>query len=99
LACLFTVLKGIPLLPLWRSVCPTLFAMCLHCSYCLLLSLSFFPRWGSVCLGGYADMAQGYLWEYHVPLSSPCLPHLPKPSGHRVWLQPRFLCLMSLLLL
>jgi hypothetical protein len=57
----------------------------------------FFPGWGSVCPGGYADMAQGCLWEYHVPLSSPCGPHLPKPSGH--WHlavargPPWFLCL------
>jgi hypothetical protein len=41
----------------------------------------FSPGWGSVCLGGYADLAEGCLWEYHVPLSSPCL-CLPKPSGH-----------------
>jgi hypothetical protein len=45
-------------------VCPTLFAMFLYCSYCLLLSFSFFPGWGSVCPGGYADLAQGCLWEY-----------------------------------
>jgi hypothetical protein len=32
---------------------------------------SFFPGWGSVCPGGYADLAKGYLWKYHVPLSSP----------------------------
>jgi hypothetical protein len=49
--------------------------------YCLLFSFSFFPGWGSVCPGVYADLAQGCLWEYHVPLSSPCGPHLPKPSG------------------
>jgi hypothetical protein len=61
---------------------PTLFATCLYCSYCLLLSFSFFPRWGSVCPGGYADLAQGCLWEYHVRLSSPCGPCLPKQSGH-----------------
>jgi hypothetical protein len=36
----------------------------------------------SVCPGGYADLAQGCLWEYRVPLSSPCGPHLPKLSGH-----------------
>jgi hypothetical protein len=42
----------------------------------------FFPGWGSVCPGGYADLAQGCLWEYRVPLSSPCGLHLPKPSGH-----------------
>jgi hypothetical protein len=42
---------------------------------------SFFPGWGSVCPGGYADLAQGCLWEYCVPLSSPCGLRLPKPSG------------------
>jgi hypothetical protein len=42
----------------------------------------FFPGWGSVCPGGYADLAQGFLWEYHVPLSSPCGLCLPKPSEH-----------------
>jgi hypothetical protein len=41
---------------------------------------SFFPRWGSVCPGGYADLPQGCLWKYCIPLTSPC-PHLPKPSG------------------
>jgi hypothetical protein len=40
----------------------------------------FFPGWGSFCPGGYADLAQGCLWEYHIPLSLPC-PCLPKPSG------------------
>jgi hypothetical protein len=43
---------------------PTLFAMCLYCSYCLLLSFSFFHGWGLVHPGGYADLAQGCLWEY-----------------------------------
>jgi hypothetical protein len=32
--------------PLPCSVRPTLFATCLYCSYCLLLSFSFFPGWG-----------------------------------------------------
>jgi hypothetical protein len=58
----------------------TLLALCLFCC-CLLFSFSFFPGWGSVCPGGYADLAQGCQWEYRMPLSSPC-PHLPKPSGH-----------------
>jgi hypothetical protein len=49
--CLFTVLWGILLPPLWRSGHPTLFAMCLYCSYCLLLSFSFYPGWRSVCPG------------------------------------------------
>jgi hypothetical protein len=81
MACLFTVLWGIAPSPLLHSECPALFAMCLFCCYCLLFSFSFFPGWGSVCPGGYADLAQGCLWEYRVPLSSPCGLCLPKPSG------------------
>jgi hypothetical protein len=27
----------------------------------------FYPGWRSVCPGGYADLSQGCLWEYHVP--------------------------------
>jgi hypothetical protein len=61
----------------WRSGRPALFAMCLFC-YCLLFSFfSFFPGWGSVCPGGYADLSQDCLWEYHLLLSSPCGLHLP----------------------
>jgi hypothetical protein len=73
--------EGFPSPPLQHSGHLTLFATCLYCSYCLLLSFSFFPGWGLVCPGAYADLAQGCLWEYRVPLSSPS-PHLPKPSGH-----------------
>jgi hypothetical protein len=73
--------EGFLLHPLRGSGCPTLFAMCLYCSYCLLLSFSFFfPGWGSVCPGCYADLAQGCLWEYRILLSSRCGPRLPKPS-------------------
>jgi hypothetical protein len=43
--------EGFPSPSLQCSGRPTLFAMCLYCSYCLLLSFSFFPRWGSVCPG------------------------------------------------
>jgi hypothetical protein len=73
-ACLSTVPWGIaPPPPLWRSGHPTLFAMCLFC--CCLFSLGFFslffPGWGSVCPGGYSDLSQGCLWEYHVLLISP----------------------------
>jgi hypothetical protein len=58
-----------------------------YMSFLLLLLIiqfffSFFPVWGLVCPGGYADLAQGCLWEYCMPLSSPCGPCLPKPSGH-----------------
>jgi hypothetical protein len=57
--------EGFPSPSLWCSGRPTLFATCLYCSYCLLLSFSFFPGWGLVCPGGYAALAQGCLWEYH----------------------------------
>jgi hypothetical protein len=56
--------EGFPSPSLQHSVCPTLFPVCLFCSYCLLLSFSFFPGWRSVCPGGYADLAQACLWEY-----------------------------------
>jgi hypothetical protein len=57
------------------------------CCYCLLFRFFFFfwffsPGWGSVNPGQtWADLAQGCLWEYHIPLSSLCGLHLPKPSG------------------
>jgi hypothetical protein len=57
--------EGFPSPNLWRSVRPTLFPVCLYCSYCLLLSFSFFPGWRLVCPGGYAALAQACLWEYH----------------------------------
>jgi hypothetical protein len=51
----------------------------------LLLVIQFFFLFslggGSVCLGGYADLAQGCLWEYRMPLSSPCGRRLPNLSG------------------
>jgi hypothetical protein len=48
----------------------------------------FFPGWGLVCPGGYADLAQGCLWEYCVLLSSPCGPHLPSLLGAGIWQWP-----------
>jgi hypothetical protein len=53
--------EGFPSPALQHSVCLTLFTKCLYCSFCLLLSFSFFPGWGSVCPGGYAVLAQGCL--------------------------------------
>jgi hypothetical protein len=58
-----------------------------YVSFLLLLFItqfffSFYLWWGLVCPGGCADLAQDYLWEYRMPLSSPCGPCLPKPSGH-----------------
>jgi hypothetical protein len=57
--------EGFPSPNLQSSGCPTLFPMCLYCSYCLLLSFSFFPGWRSDCPGGYAALAQACLWENH----------------------------------
>jgi hypothetical protein len=56
--------EGFPSPNLRHSVHPTLFPACLYCSYCLLLSFSFFPGWRSVCPRCYAALAQGCLWEY-----------------------------------
>jgi hypothetical protein len=56
--------EGFPSSNLRHSVRSTLFPACLICSYCLLLSFSFFSRWRSVCPGGYAALAQACLWEY-----------------------------------
>jgi hypothetical protein len=91
--------EGLPLSPIRCSGCPTLFATCLFCCYCLLFSFfSFFPGWGLVCPGGYADLAQGCLWKYHMLLSSPCGLRLPKCFGHWHVAAVRepswFLCLM-----
>jgi hypothetical protein len=81
-AYLFTVLGGIPL--------PTFCAQgpppCLQHVFIVLIayySVLFFPGWGLVCPGGYADLAQGCVWKYHIPISSPCGPRLPKLSGRR----------------
>jgi hypothetical protein len=74
--------EGFLLPTFWHLGCPALFAMCLFCCNCLLFRFfSFFPGWGLVCPGGYADLAQDCLWEYCMFLSSPCGLHLPKPSG------------------
>jgi hypothetical protein len=54
--------------------------LCVFC-YCLLFSFSFFPGFVLVCPVVYADQAQDCLWEYCVPLSSPCGLCLPKRSG------------------
>jgi hypothetical protein len=57
---------------LQHSGCPTLFGTCLF-AVVVYYSVFFllFLGWGSVCPGGYADLAQGCLWEYCMTLSSP----------------------------
>jgi hypothetical protein len=80
-AFLFTVLGRIPLPP--SSALSAPHPLC-YVSLLFLLIITqflFFPWVGSVCPGGYAVLAQGCLWEYRVPLSSPCGPRLSKPSG------------------
>jgi hypothetical protein len=73
--------EGFPSPNLRCSGRPTLFPACLYCSYCLLLSFSFFPGWRSVCPGGYAALAQACLWGY-CGTAKLTGPRLPKLSGH-----------------
>jgi hypothetical protein len=82
----------LPLPPFLALRVPHPLSMCLFCC-CLLFSLSFYPGWGLVCPGGYADLAQDCLWECHIPLSSPCVLHLPKQSGrwHLVVQEPSWM--------
>jgi hypothetical protein len=79
----WNVVMDFPSPALRHSGYPALFATCLF--LLLLLIIQFFILFSlggsSVCPGGYADLAQGCLWEYHVLLSSPCGLCLPKPSG------------------
>jgi hypothetical protein len=67
---------------LWSSECPTLFATCLYCSYCLLLSFSFFPNWG-------VGLSRGLCWS-GLGLSVG-VPHTAKltlsMSSQAVWVQ------------
>jgi hypothetical protein len=90
-ACLFTVcLRDCSSPTLWGSGClpsllPVVFffffiQLLVYYSVCFFLFF-FCPSWGSVCPGGYADLTQGCLWEYLMPLSSPGGLHLPKQSG------------------
>jgi hypothetical protein len=57
-----------------------------HVSLLFLLLITqflfFFPRWRSVCPGGYADWPRLVCGSTVVPRSSPG-PHLPMPSGRR----------------
>jgi hypothetical protein len=98
LACLFicSFVRGCPSPTLRCSGHLALFATCLFCC-CLLFSFSFFPGWGSVCPGGYADLAQGCLWEYCMALSSSCGLCLPKQSGswHLVVQEPSWFLHLS----
>jgi hypothetical protein len=68
--------------PLFGAQCAPPSLLCVFIVLIAYYSVSLFtPGGGSVCPGVYADLAQGCLWKYRVPLRSPC-PRLPKPSGH-----------------
>jgi hypothetical protein len=52
----------------------------------LIIQFFFFAGWGSVCPGSYADLSQGCLWEYHLPLiCSPVGLCLPSRLGAGDW--------------
>jgi hypothetical protein len=59
--------------PTLRPLCYLSFFFQLLVYYSVwFFSLFYFPPGvGSVCPGGYADLAQGCLWEHHMLLSSP----------------------------
>jgi hypothetical protein len=55
-------------------------------SFLFIIPIFFFVGWVSVCLGYYAGLSQGCLWEPHVPLTcSPVGLHLPSRSGDSLW--------------
>jgi hypothetical protein len=62
-ACLFTVRGRIPFPKSLALSAPHPLSHVSLFYYCLLISFSFFPGWGSVCPGGYAALAQACLWE------------------------------------
>jgi hypothetical protein len=71
----------LPCFSVVRAPCPLWYMSFLLLLLIIQFIFSFFPGWGSVCPEGYADLAQGCLWEYCVPLSSPCGLRLHKLSG------------------
>jgi hypothetical protein len=66
----------------FRVPCPLCYVSFLLLLLIIQFLFSFFPGWGLVWPGCYADLAQGCLWEHHVSLSSPCGLRLPTRSGH-----------------
>jgi hypothetical protein len=76
LACLFTVPQSSVL------IAPHPLLACLNCSYCLLVSFSFFPCGGGSVQGAMLLWPRLVCGSTAVPRSSPGL-RLPKPSGHR----------------
>jgi hypothetical protein len=90
-ACLFTVrLRDCPF-PTLRSwgTLPSLLRVFFFFSCLFIIQFVFFlffsPLGGSLCPGGYADLAQGCPWEYCMPLSSPGGLLLPSRIGAGIW--------------
>jgi hypothetical protein len=67
----YSSVRGCPLSFSAQGTPPSLLHVFLLLFFIIQFFFSFFPEWGSVCPGGYAGLAQGYLWEYCVLLSSP----------------------------
>jgi hypothetical protein len=86
LACLFPVPRRIPLPSSLVHRVLHLFAMCTFIVLIAYYSVSLFsPGGGWSVQGAYADLAQGCLWKYHTPFSSPCGPRLPSHLGASDW--------------
>jgi hypothetical protein len=73
--------------PELRAPCPLCYvSFFFNCLFITQFFFSFFPGWGgSVCPGGYADLFQGCLWEYCMPLSSPGGLLFPSRLGAGIW--------------
>jgi hypothetical protein len=84
-ACLFTDLGGISLPSTSALSAPHPLCYVSLLFLLLITQFLFFPQVGLVCPRGYAALAQGCLWEYRIPLSSPCGPRLPNTSGAGNW--------------
>jgi hypothetical protein len=79
----------LPQSPELRAPHPLCYVSFFFSTACLLFSLFFFSFYsldrGSVCPGCYADLFQGSLCEYHMPLSSPCVLCLLSRVGTGIW--------------
>jgi hypothetical protein len=85
-ACLFTVhVRECPSPIPRNSGCPTLFVFFFQLLINQFGFFSFFPGWVSVCPESYANLFQGCLWEYCMPLSSPGGLLLPSKLGTGIW--------------
>jgi hypothetical protein len=68
--------------PLGAQGAPPSLLHVFFCCYCLLFSFFFFFSLGrSQSVQGAMLIWPRVVWEYQVPLSSPCGLHLPKPFG------------------